>query len=121
MKGHYFAIASIATSLVLKDLFVVWNFVGAARGLEIPVTRFKSPDFLHLIFLNDAYYYYVIFGFFIVGFLFINSFRKSRLGARAGMVGLDLIIYAAVIMLISAFEPRGLWGIVARMRRRARS
>lgn len=215
LKGHYFAIASIATSLVVKDIFEVWGFVGAARGLEIPVTRYKSPDFLHMIFLNDTYYYYFIFGFFLIGFLFINSFRKSRLGfqlraikdneevarslginvhwakiktyaiavsfvsmvgsfhscyikniepedtmsldisilialmamlggvgslwgpmigtaimipmksylkewlgAKAGLVGLDVIIYGAVIMLISAFEPRGIWGIVGRLRRR---
>jgi len=36
LKGHYFAIATIATSLVLKDIFEVWNFVGAARGLGSP-------------------------------------------------------------------------------------
>ena len=27
LKGHYFAIATIATSLVLKDIFEVWDFV----------------------------------------------------------------------------------------------
>jgi len=215
LRGHYFAIASIATSLVLKDVFEVWKFVGASRGLEIPVTRFKSPDLLHMIFLNDTYYYYLIFCFFLIGVLIINGFRRSRLGfqlraikdndevarslginvrwakiktyaiavsfvsaigsfhacyikniepedtmsldisilialmamlggagslwgpiigaaimipmksylkevlgARSGLVGIDLIIYAAVIMLISAFEPRGIWGIVGRMRRR---
>ncbi len=218
LRGHYFAIASIATSLVIKDIFEVWDFVGAARGLEIPVNKFKSPDFLHLIFLNDTYYYYIIFGFFLAGFLFINSFRHSRLGfqlraikdneevaqslginvrwakiktyaiavsfvsavgsfhacyikniepedtmgldmsilialmamlggigslwgpmigvaimipmksylkevlgAQAGLVGIDVIIYGAVIMLISAIEPRGIWGIVGRVFRRAGS
>lgn len=40
LKGHYFAIATIATSLVLKDLFTVWSFVGAARGLEISPIQF---------------------------------------------------------------------------------
>ena len=217
LRGHYFAIASIATSLVLKDVFESWSFVGASRGLEIPVTRFHSPDFLHMIFLNDTYYYYVLFAFFLTGFLSINGFRHSKLGfqlraikdneevarslginvhwakiktyalavtfvsaigsfhacyiknietedtmsldisilialmgmlggvgslwgpmigaailipmksylkewlgAQAGLVGIDVILYAAVIMLISAFEPRGIWGIVERLRRRAR-
>jgi branched-chain amino acid transport system permease protein len=215
LKGHYFAIASIAASLVLKDIFDVWSFVGASRGLEIPATRYVSPDFLHLIFTKDIYYYYIIFGFFLFGFFFINWFRKSRLafqlrsiknnedvarslginvqwakmktyciatafvsgvgcfhacyiknietedtmgldnsilialmamlggmgslwgpiigagiliplksylkdwlGARAGLVGIDLVIYAAIIMFISALEPRGIWGIVERIRRR---
>ena len=80
LKGHYFAIASIATSLVLKDVFEVWKFVGAARGLGILPSKYQSPDFLRLIFREDMYYYYVIFGFFALGLLFMNWFRKSRLG-----------------------------------------
>lgn len=218
LKGHYFAIATIATSLVLKDLFEVWDFVGAARGLEISPIKYDPPDFLRLIFKSDIYYYYVILGFFLAGILYINWFRKSRLGyqlrsikdneeaaqslginvrwakvktyaiatafvsivgsfhacyikniepedtmslnisilialmamlggagslwgpiigagiliplksylkewlgATAGLVGIDLIIYAAIIMLISAFEPRGIWGIVQKVRRRRRN
>ena len=218
LKGHYFAIATIATSLVLKDIFEVWSFVGASRGMEIPTTRFTSPDFLHLVFKEDIYYYYVILAFFLAGVLFMNWFRKSRLGfqlrsikdnedvarslginvhwakiktyaiatafvsavgsyhacyvkniepedtmsldisilialmamlggagslwgpmigaavlvplksylkewlgARAGLIGIDLVIYGAIIMLISAAEPRGIWGMVERARRRKRA
>jgi branched-chain amino acid transport system permease protein len=217
LKGHYFAIATIATSLVLKALFEVWEFVGAARGLEISPIKYRPPDFWRLIFKEDVYYYYVILGFFLVGILYINWFRKSRLGfqlrsikdnedvarslgikvrwakvktyaiatafvsvvgsfhacyikaiepedtmsldisilialmamlggagslwgpiigagiliplksylkewlgATAGLVGIDLIIYAMIIMLVSAFEPKGIWGIVEKIRRRKR-
>ncbi len=217
LKGHYFAIATIATSLVLKDFFEVWDFVGAARGLEISPIKYTPPDFLRLIFKEDIYYYYVIFVFFLLGILYINWFRRSQLGfqlraikdnedvarslginvhlskvktyaiatafvsmvgsfhacyikniepedtmsldisilialmamlggagslwgpiigagvliplksylkewlgATAGLVGIDLIIYAAIIMVISAKEPRGIWGIVERVRRRKR-
>jgi branched-chain amino acid transport system permease protein len=217
LKGHYFAIATIATSLVLKDIFEVWNFVGAARGLGISPIKYTPPDFLRLIFKEDIYYYYVILGFFFLGILYLNWFRKSRLGfqlrcikdnedvarslginvhwakiktyaiatafvsmvgsfhacyikniepedtmsldisilialmamlggagslwgpiigagiliplksylkewlgAAAGLVGIDLILYAVIIMLISAFEPRGIWGIVEKVRRRKR-
>jgi len=191
LKGHYFAIATIATSLVLKDIFEVWNFVGAARGLEISPIKYLPPDFLRLIFKEDIYYYYVLLGFFLIGILGINWFRKSRLGfqlrcikdnedvarslginvhlakvktyaiatafvsvvgsfhacyikviepedtmslnismlksylkewlgATAGLVGIDIILYALVIMLVSAFEPKGIWGIVQKVRRRKR-
>jgi branched-chain amino acid transport system permease protein len=217
LKGHYFAIATIATSLVLKDVFEVWNFVGAARGLGISPIKYPPPDFLRLIFKEDIYYYYVILVFFFVGVLYLNWFRKSRLGyqlrcikdnedvarslginvhwakiktyaiatafvsvvgsfhacyikniepedtmsldisilialmamlggagslwgpiigagilipmksylkewlgAAAGLVGIDLILYAVIIMIISAFEPRGIWGIVEKARRRKR-
>jgi branched-chain amino acid transport system permease protein len=190
LKGHYFAIATIATSLVLKDLFEVWDFVGAARGLEISPIKYASADFLRLIFKDDIYYYYVILGFFIIGIIYINWFRakvktyaiatafvsvvgsfhacyikaiepedtmslsisilialmamlggagslwgpiigagiliplksylKEWLGATAGLVGIDLILYALIIMLVSAFEPRGIWGIIEKVRRRKR-
>jgi len=217
LKGHYFAIATIATSLVLKALFEVWDFVGAARGLEISPIKYRPPDFWRLIFKEDVYYYYVILGFFLIGILYMNWFRKSRLGfqlrsikdnedvarslgikvrwakvktyaiatafvsvvgsfhacyikaiepedtmsldisilialmamlggagslwgpiigagiliplksylkewlgATAGLVGIDLIIYAMIIMLVSAFEPKGIWGIVEKIRRRKR-
>jgi len=215
LKGHYFAIATIATSLVLKDLFEVWDFVGAARGLEISPIKYTPPDFLRLIFKEDIYYYYVICGFFFLGILYINWFRHSRLGfqlrcikdnedvarslginvhwakiktyaiatafvsmvgsfhacyikniepedtmsleisilialmamlggagslwgpiigaavmvpmknylkaglgAKAGLLGIDLIVYAAIIMLVSAVEPRGIWGMIERFRGR---
>jgi branched-chain amino acid transport system permease protein len=217
LKGHYFAIATIATSLVLKDIFEVWSFVGAARGLGISPIKYQPPDFLRLVFKEDIYYYYVILGFFFLALLCLNWFRKSRLGfqlrcikdnedvarslgidghwamiktyaiatafvsmvgsfhacyvkniepedtmsldisilialmamlggagslwgpiigagiliplksylkewlgAAAGLVGIDLILYAVIIMVISAFEPRGIWGIVEKARRRRR-
>jgi branched-chain amino acid transport system permease protein len=217
LKGHYFAIATIATSLVLKDLFEVWGFVGAARGLGISPIKYQPPDFLRLIFKEDIYYYYVILAFFFLGLFFINWFRKSRLGyqlrsikdnedvarslginvhwakiktyaiatafvsmvgsfhacyikniepedtmsldisilialmamlggagslwgpiigagvlipmksylkewlgAKAGLVGIDLVLYGLIIMAVSAFEPRGIWGMVERVRRRRR-
>ncbi|MGD8294666.1 MAG: branched-chain amino acid ABC transporter permease, partial [Desulfobacterales bacterium] len=215
LKGHYFAIATIATSLVLKNLFEVWEWVGAARGLEISPIKYRPPDFVRLMFKEDVYYYYVLLAFFVIGLLYINWFRKSRLGfqlrsikdnediarslginvhwakvktyaiatgfvsvvgsfhacyikaiepedtmsldisilialmamlggagslwgpiigagvliplksylkewlgATAGMVGIDLVIYGLIIMVISAFEPRGIWGIVEKIRRR---
>ncbi len=79
LKGHYFAIATIATSLVLKDLFEVWDFVGGARGLEIPL-KGSFPNWLYLQFREDYYYYYILLVMFLVGLLYVNGFRHSRLG-----------------------------------------
>jgi branched-chain amino acid transport system permease protein len=218
LKGHYFVIATIATSLILKDIFEVWDFVGAARGIEISPIKYPSPDFLRLIFDKDIYYYYVILFFFFLGILYINWFRNSRLGfqlrsikdnehvaqslgidvhwakiktyaiatafvsvvgsfhacyiknlepedtmsidisvlialmamlggagtlwgpiigaailiplksylkewlgAQVGLMGIDLVIYGVIIMAVSAFEPRGIWGIVEKVRRRRKT
>jgi ABC-type branched-subunit amino acid transport system permease subunit len=41
--------------------------------------------------------------------------RESK---RIGLVGIDLVLYAAIIMVISAAEPRGIWGLVEKIRRR---
>lgn len=216
LKGHYFAIATIATSLVLKDLFEVWDFVGGAKGMELPI-RGNFPDFLYLQFREDYYYFYILLVMFLVGLLFINGFRHSRLGyqlraikdnedvarslgisvhwckikayavatayvamvgsfhacynfniepedtmsldlsvliammamlggagslwgpiigaailvpmrsylgswlgGQAGLAGLDLVIYGAIIMLIAAVQPRGVWGIVEAVRAKRR-
>jgi branched-chain amino acid transport system permease protein len=216
LKGHYFAIATIATSLVLKDIFEAWDFVGAARGLGISPIKYQPPDFLRLIFREDVYYYYLLLGIFFVALFYMNWFRKSRLGFQlrsikdneevarslgidvhwakiktyavatafvsvigsfhacyikniepedtmsldisvlialmamlggagslwgpiigaailipmksylkewlgaSGLVGIDLIIYSAIIMAVAAFEPRGIWGIVEKVRLKKR-
>lgn len=217
LKGHYFAIATIATSLVLKDLFEVWEFVGGAKGIGISPIDYTPPDFLRLIFKEDVYYYYILLAFFFMGILCINWFRRSRLGFQlraikdnedvarslginvhwakiktyalatafvsvvgsfhacyvkniepedtmsldisilialmamlggagslwgpiigagiliplksylkewlggaAGLVGMDLILYGIIIMVISAYQPRGIWGIVEKARARKR-
>jgi len=51
----------------------------------------------------------------------LKSYLKEWLGATAGLVGIDLILYAAIIMIISAYEPRGIWGIIEKIRRRRQS
>lgn len=214
LKGHYFAIATIATSLILKDVFESWSFIGGARGLKIPL-KGEMPNFLYIQFRQDYYYYYIMLGFFFIGLFYLNWFRNSRIGyqlrcikdneevarslgidshwakirayavatafvaavgsfhacynfniepedvmsldlsvlialmamlggagslfgpiigaavlvpmknylgawfgARAGLAGLDLIIYATIIMVIAAFEPRGIWGLITRLRQR---
>ncbi len=78
LRGHYFAIATIAVSLVLADLVRHWDFVGGVRGLSIPFKQ--TPNFLYLQFINDVYYYYVMLFFFSCGLLYMNWYRKSRLG-----------------------------------------
>ena len=79
LKGHYFAIATIATSLILKDLFESWSFIGGARGLKIPL-KGEMPNFLYIQFRQDYYYYYIILAFFFIGLFYLNWFRNSRIG-----------------------------------------
>ena len=215
LKGHYFAIATICTSLVLQDIFVNWKLVGAAKGIELPIH--EHPDFLYMQFKSDTYYYYFIMVLFYAALFYMNWFRKSRLGyqlrmikddeeaaeslgidvrwckikaytiasafvavgggfmavynlyidpasvmdldlsikiammamlggaaslwgpiigaaflvpldrflgswlgGHKGLIGLDFMIYASLIMLVSAYQPRGIWGIIEEIRRKGR-
>ena len=213
LKGHYFAIATICTSLVLQDIFVNWKLVGGAKGIELPIH--DHPDFLYMQFKSDTYYYYFIMGLFYVALFYMNWFRKSKLGYQLrmikddeeaaeslgiditvvqdqglsiasafvavgggfmavynlyidpysvmdldlsikiammamlggagslwgpiigaaflvpldrflgswlagtrGSIGVDFMIYAMLIMVVSAYQPRGIWGIIEQFRRR---
>lgn len=78
LKGHYFAIATLCVALVWKELFVFWDWTGGARGVEIPIK--PNPNFFYMQFGSPVYYHYFIFFLFITQLLFINWFRKSKLG-----------------------------------------
>jgi branched-chain amino acid transport system permease protein len=59
----------------------------------------------------------------IIGSAFLvplDRFLGSWLGAQKGMIGVDFMIYAAMIMFVSAYQPRGIWGIVEQLRRRGK-
>lgn len=78
LSGHYFAIATISITLVLQTIFTNWQFVFAARGIQIP---FKTmPNWLYLQFTDDVPYHYTISILFLLCFLFMNWFRRSKLG-----------------------------------------
>ena len=211
LRGHYFAIATLCVALVWKELFTFWDWTGGARGVEIPVK--PTPNFTYMEFGPIGYHYF-IFALFMAEFLFMNWFRKSKLGyelqavrdneeaaaslginvtgtkvkaycitaalgaiggsfmavyylyidpdsvmpmdlsiliamtvmvggagsiwgpiigaailipldmylgawlAGGGHYGIDFMIYAFIIMIIAAREPRGIWGIIERTRRR---
>ncbi|MGQ9645354.1 MAG: branched-chain amino acid ABC transporter permease [Thermodesulfobacteriota bacterium] len=78
LRGHYFAIATLCVALVWKELFVFWDWTGGARGIEIPIR--PTPDFTYMQFGSPIYYHYFIFFLFMTQLLFMNWFRKSKLG-----------------------------------------
>src|SRR5439155_21766244 len=58
LRGHYFAIATIAVGEIVQALVVNWDAIGGARGLFVPIRR---PDsFVNFQFhQSNASYYYV--------------------------------------------------------------
>jgi branched-chain amino acid transport system permease protein len=79
LRGHYFAIATIAVGEIVHILAVNWELIGAARGLYIPI---KRPDsFVNFQFhQSKAVYYYVVLGLLVLGLVVTRLIERSRLG-----------------------------------------
>ena len=79
LRGHYFAIATIAVGEIVHILAVNWDFIGAARGLYIPV---KRPDSLvnFQFHQSKAVYYYIVLGLLVLGLGITALIERSRLG-----------------------------------------
>jgi branched-chain amino acid transport system permease protein len=79
LRGHYFAIATIAVGEIVHILAVNWDLIGAARGLYIPV---KRPDSLVNFQFHEskAVYYYIVLGLLVLGLAVTRWIERSRLG-----------------------------------------
>lgn len=78
LSGRYFTIATLCVALVWRELFIFWDWTGGARGVEIPLRR--GVDLTYMQFPSPIYYHYFIFFLFMGQFLYMNWFRKSKLG-----------------------------------------
>jgi branched-chain amino acid transport system permease protein len=79
LRGHYFAIATIAVGEIVHILAVNWDYIGAARGLYIPI---KRPDSLvnFQFHQSKAVYYYIVLGLLLLGLGVTRLIERSRLG-----------------------------------------
>jgi branched-chain amino acid transport system permease protein len=79
LRGHYFAIATIAVGEIVHIIAINWDFIGAARGLYIPI---KRPDSLLNFQFHQAkaVYYYIMLGLLLVGLGVTRAIERSRLG-----------------------------------------
>ncbi|HHV79185.1 MAG TPA: branched-chain amino acid ABC transporter permease [Firmicutes bacterium] len=111
LKGHYFAIATLAVAEIIQQLVVSWDYVEGATGISIPVV---ADGFLNLQFHKSKIPYfiiaYVLFGVvLLISYLVENSklgyylkaIRESSDAAEA--MGIDHALYKLIAMMISAF------------------
>jgi branched-chain amino acid transport system permease protein len=79
LRGHYFAIATIAVGEIVHILAVNWELIGAARGLYIPI---KRPDSLvnFQFHQSKAYYYYIALGLLLLALGVTRLIERSRRG-----------------------------------------
>ncbi|OPZ61376.1 MAG: leucine/isoleucine/valine transporter permease subunit [Synergistetes bacterium ADurb.Bin520] len=111
LKGHYFAIATFAIVEIFNRLFMMWNWVGGALGLDYPLLEEGWKNFMW--FDTKVPYYYGALGLFAMVFGVVRWVDGHRLGAwlravregqeAAESLGVNSARVKLVALAISAF------------------
>jgi branched-chain amino acid transport system permease protein len=107
-RGIYFAMLTIAFGQMFYFAASQWNsLTGGLDGL----TGFKRTTFLGLDIRSEAYFFYFVYGFFIVTLLFVRALMSSSIGKtlvairenahRAEFLGIDVKKYQLFAFVIS--------------------
>lgn len=110
LKGHYFAMATIAVAEIIQIVFTNWDFAGAAVGLTIPMSDEGWPK---MIFSGKEPYYYIALGLLLVTLLANVWIERSYLGYyfraikdepdAARSLGVSLSKYKQIAFAVSSF------------------
>ena len=110
LKGHYFAMATIAVAEILQIVFTNWEYAGAAVGLTLPMDK---TGWAHLVFSDKVPYYWLALGLLVVTLLATVAIERSHLGYylraikdepdAARSIGVDIARYKQIALSISAF------------------
>ncbi|MDR1132765.1 MAG: branched-chain amino acid ABC transporter permease [Synergistaceae bacterium] len=111
LRGHYFAIATFAIVEIFGRLFLVWDWVGGALGLDYPILDDSWKYFLWSsdktgYFTGAALLFAFVFG--VVRFLEKRRFGYYARAVREGQetaesLGVDSMRVKLTAMAISAF------------------
>jgi branched-chain amino acid transport system permease protein len=79
LRGHYFAIATIAIGEIVQTLMINWDWAGGARGVFVQI---KRPDSVVNFQFHDskAAYYYIALGLLLVALAATRWLERSRSG-----------------------------------------
>ena len=111
LRGHYFAIASIAFAEIVRIVFTNWRMVGAAEGLTIPMLKESLANFM--FHSSKLPYYYIILAFLLLALAVCRRVSTSKMGYYfraikesheiAQVLGVDVVRYRLYAIIISAF------------------
>ena len=111
LRGHYFAIASIAFGEIVRIVFNNWHFVGAAEGLTIPMLPESLANFM--FHSSKLPYYYIMLAFLLIAVAVCWWVSASKMGYYfraikeshevAEVLGVNVVRYRLYAIMISAF------------------
>lgn len=110
LKGHYFAMATIAVAELVQILFTNWEFAGTAVGLYIPMSE---QGWKFMVFSDKLPYYWLALGLLAatlgatwwiershVGY-YLRAVKDEPDAARS--IGINISRYKQIALSISAF------------------
>ena len=111
LRGHYFAIASIAFSEIIRIHFNNWSLVNAAEGITIPMLPESLANFM--FHSSKLPYYYIIMIFMIFSLIVCYFVATSKMGYYfraikeshdvAEVLGINVVKYRLIAIMVSAF------------------
>ena len=107
LRGHYFAIATIAVGEIVQTLMINWDWVGGARGLFVPI---KRPDsFLNFQFHESKQtYYYIALGFLLLALWITQRITRSRSGYYFRAIREDQDAAASLGIPVARYKQRAM-------------
>jgi branched-chain amino acid transport system permease protein len=110
LKGHYFAMATIAVAELVQIVFNNWEYGGAAVGLTLPMNH---DGWAWMVFSDKRPYYWLALGLLALTLAATWAIERSFVGYylraikdepdAARSIGIDIGRYKQVALCVSAF------------------
>jgi branched-chain amino acid transport system permease protein len=110
LKGHYFAMATIAVAEIVQIVFTNWEYAGSAVGLTIPMTH---RGWGAMVFADKAPYYWLALGLLTLTLGTTWAVERSHIGYylraikdepdAARSIGINIARYKQIALSLSAF------------------
>ena len=110
LKGHYFAMATIAVAELVQITFTNWDYAGSAVGLTIPMAQ---RGWTAMVFADKAPYYWLALGLLALTLLSNWAVERSHIGYylraikdepdAARSIGINIARYKQIALALSAF------------------
>jgi branched-chain amino acid transport system permease protein len=111
LRGHYFAIATIAFAEIVRIHFNNWKLVNAAEGISIPMMDESLANFM--FHSSKLPYYYIMLAFLLLALVICYFVANSKMGYYfraikeshdvAEVLGVNVVWYRLIAIMISAF------------------
>jgi branched-chain amino acid transport system permease protein len=111
LRGHYFAIATIAFGEIVRIHFNNWKLVNAAEGITIPMMDESLANFM--FHSSKLPYYYIMLAFLLLALVICYFVANSKMGYYfraikeshdvAEVLGVNVVRYRLIAIMVSAF------------------